>query len=435
MEDATVIPGTLAAEKASHSARAPSIQVARRRDLGVRSGWLALLRGTLARRTTGLPRGFCGMIGLVVAIECSIAHFGAIRNCRSQLPLSWRKSSQAVAAPEAEATILCFGDSLVKLGVLPRVIEDCLGLSAYNLAVLGGQPASSCFLFRQVLESGHRPRAVIVDFSAPLLTMSLRANTDGWAELASLRDAVELAVDSGDLALGFSIASRWLFPSRSSDVLSRPAFAVDQQGDVVGRRVDEARVFERNWLQNRGAQVAPREFIPIEGALPEPPKQDGYRWRPRQVHTAYVARFLGLARSYGIPVFWVLPPVIPARRDRLESTGLAADYKVFVSSFVADYSGVTILDGTTLKWDTRAFRDPIHLNRDGAVAFSRAIARTLARRLHQGGSSEMMRWVLLDETFDISACAGKHDLEDLDQSRRALDLPARVASHKEESTW
>ncbi len=102
---------------------------------------------------------------------------------------------------------------MVKLGVLPRVIEDSLGLSAYNLAVLAGQPASSCFLFRQLLESGHRPRAVIVDFSAPLLTMSLQNNRECWAELANGRDAIELALEAGDPALGIAVLSRWLVPS------------------------------------------------------------------------------------------------------------------------------------------------------------------------------------------------------------------------------
>jgi len=375
------------------------------------------------------------MVGLVIAIECAVSHFGSIDICRSHLPLSWRKSCQSVADPEAKADILCFGDSLVKLGVLPRVIEDSLGLSAYNLAVLAGQPASSFFLFRQVLESGHRPRAVIVDFSAPLLTMSVRTNVEGWVELANFRDAIELALEAGDPALGIAIASRWLVPSRSSQTLLRPALALGQDYDPTDGVVEDRRVFERNWRQNRGAQVAPRQFIPIEGALPEPPKEDDYKWRPKPVHAAYVARFLRLARSHAIPVFWVLPPVVAARRERLESSGIVAAYDAFVTSVATAYSGVTILDGKSLEWDTRAFRDPIHLNRDGAVAFSLAIARALAHRLGRADQAGLPRWVDLDGPREISAHPWEHLLEDLDESRRALDRRGRVATSKEGSKW
>jgi len=409
----------------------------------------------------------------VLAIELAFSLFGSVATCRSHLALSWRKSSQAVTTPEAQADILCFGDSLIKLGVLPRVIEDCLGLSAYNLAVLAGQPASSFFLFRRALESGHRPSAVIVDFSAPLLTMPLRVNTEGWAEIANCREAFRLAFEAGDPALGIAIVSRWLVPSRASATLMRRALVVGQVTDPSDAAVEEGRVFERNWRQNRGAQVAPRQFVPIEGALPQPPKEAEYKWRPQTVHAAYVARFLSLARAHAIPVFWVLPPVVPARRERLVSSGIIASCNAFVSSFLTAYPGVTILDGDSLEWDTRAFRDPIHLNRDGAVAFSVAIARTVARRLDCPNAAEICararhgkspvtsgsdgarpllasrkvhtkgranqagspRWIHLDAPWETCAPAWDHIVEDLEQSRKALDRQRRVATDKEEWKW
>ncbi len=429
-------PGTLAAEEISRSAPIVRARTNLRRALGTRALWFSrFTRSARNRRTSGLPHGLIGMIGLVIAIECTVSHFGSVDLCRSHRPLSWRKSYESVAGSEAKADILCFGDSLVKLGVLPRVIEESLGLSAYNLAVLAGQPASSFFLFRQVLESGHRPRAVIVDFSAPLLTLPLRTNLEGWAELANCRDAIELALEAGDPALGIAIASRWLVPGRSRHALVRPAFTVGQERDLQVGGGQDPRVFERNWRQNRGAQVAPRHFIPIEGALPKPPNEGDYRWRPKPVHAAYVARFLNLARSHAIPVFWVLPPVVADRRGRLESSGLAAAYDAFVMSFATAFSGVTILDGKNLEWDRTAFRDPIHLNRDGAVAFSLAVARALARRLGREDEAGLPRWVTLDAPAEFSAHPWVRLLEDLDESRRALDWRGRVATTKEGSKW
>jgi hypothetical protein len=406
-----------------------------------------------------VPLGFIGTVGAVIAIELGLAPFCSSEACRSHILLSWRNSSQVVARPEANADILCFGDSLVKLGVLPRVIEDCLGLSAYNLAVLAGQPASSFFLFRQALESGHRPRAVIVDFSAPLLTMPLSTNTQGWAEIGSGRDACELSLESGDPALGLAIASRWLLPSQSRQALLRRAFTLDQLHDPTDGPIDDGRVFERNWRQNRGAQVAPRRFVPITGALPQPPSGVAFKWRPQPVHTTYVDRFLSLASTHAIPVFWVLPPVVTSRRERLASSGIVASCDAFVRSFLTAYPGVTILDGHSLDWDTRAFRDPIHLNRDGAVLFSLAIARKLAQHLDRPNTSEngtraricpspaerssdgaslacalnesgiqsradqsgSPRWVRLDAHLETSTLAWDGLVEDLDESRVALE--------------
>jgi len=397
------------------------------------------------KRSHGLPLGFLATVGLVIAIEVASCHFGSIDICRSQLRLSWRKTSQAVAGPEAKAQILCFGDSMVKLGVLPPVIEDCLGLSAYNLAVLAGQPASSFILFRRALESGQRPRAVIVDFSAPLLTVSLQTNTECWGEIANCRDAIELATLAGDPALGMAVISRWLIPSSSRHRHYRASLPEGVDSDSTQAAVEDTHAFVRNWRLNRGAQVAPRQFVPIAGALREPPRIGYYRWRPRAVHTAYVARFLSLARSYAIPVFWVLPPVVGARRERLDACGITSAYETFVASFLRAYPEVTILDGQRLGWDTKAFRDPIHLNRDGAVAFTLAIARTLAPRLGSpstaaNSTSELSstrsrvderlspRWAILSAPDEITSHRWEQVLEDLDQSRRALSRQGEDAA-------
>jgi hypothetical protein len=379
-------------------------------------------------RRMGPPYGFLGMVGMVIALELAFHHTGRIGRCSSQLPLSWRQSSRVLASREARADIVCFGDSMVKLGVLPRVIERCLGLSTYNLAVLKGQPASSFFLFRRMLESGHCPRAVIVDFSAPLLTTPLEAGEECWAELAGYRDVIELAMEAGDPALGIMVASRWLIPSRSHHRICWPLAGADGSGQGGGVADVTARAFERNWRENLGAQVAPRQFVPIAGAVAEPPKPGEYQWRPRPVHVAYVARFLSLAMTHEVPVFWVVAPVIEARRERIESTGITAAYSAFVASFLTAYSGVTILDGQSLEWDLRAFRDPIHLNRDGAVALSLAIARVLRRRLDQGSPIDCPRWIRLSAPLEVFAEPWDRLVEDLEQSRQIVETRRDVAT-------
>ncbi len=90
---------------------------------------------------------------------------------------------------------------------------------------------------------------------------------------------------------------------------------------------DDVRVFERNWRLNCGAQVAPRPFVPIEGALPKPYEGSHWKWRPHPAHAFYVERFLNLAAAHQIPVYWVLTPAMSAWLDRNDEVGTIGAYR------------------------------------------------------------------------------------------------------------
>ena len=80
----------------------------------------------------------------------------------------WRFSGHA-ANKASRHDVLCFGDSLVNHGVIPLIIEQHLGLKAYNFALSGGQSSTSYFQLRRTLEAGAKPSAVLVDFFPLLL--------------------------------------------------------------------------------------------------------------------------------------------------------------------------------------------------------------------------------------------------------------------------
>src|SRR5579883_1943148 len=110
-------------------------------------------------RHSPFPAGLVGMLALVAAVEYSLA-----RHDFSVLSLTqWdgRASRQAAEKEAKGCDVLIFGDSLVKLGVLPRVIEERSGLRSYSLAVAGSQPLASYFLLRRALNEGARPSAVV----------------------------------------------------------------------------------------------------------------------------------------------------------------------------------------------------------------------------------------------------------------------------------
>src|SRR4051812_10632731 len=100
------------------------------------------------------PRGLLGMLLLVSAVE---VHFAtqSLRDTSDQA-LSWKETAHHAVSEAKGPEILCFGDSLVKFGVLPKVVSSSTARTAYNLALLNGPPSASYFLLRRSLAAGAR---------------------------------------------------------------------------------------------------------------------------------------------------------------------------------------------------------------------------------------------------------------------------------------
>jgi hypothetical protein len=365
------------------------------------------------------------MVALIVAAEGLVAPRVRTLDSGSRVEMSWNASVKSTNGPEVRAEVLCFGDSLIKLGILPRVLEDRHGLSAYNFAVLGGQAPSSYFLLRRVLDQNLRPRAVLVDFSEELLSLAPGQNPSCWADTFGLRQSTELAWHSCDPALAVSTGLHRLL-TRWCDQNHRSAFLGI---GLETRAADDPRMFERNWRLNRGAQVAPRAFVPVEGLC----SANGERWRPQPANTYYVDRLLRTAEDSQIPVFWILTPSIPVHREQLEQSGLYSAYRNFVADRVAAFDCLTVLDGQRLFADTGAFRDPIHVNRDGAIRLSVAVGAAIEPRL-RGGSSGA-RWIDLVEMGDQATSRYQEFVEDLDQSRAAIEPRELGQSSRRVALW
>src|SRR5262249_47950536 len=120
--------------------------------------------GNLHRRRL-LPAGLLGALALMATVEQSLARRWP--ELASPAQLAWRYHAAPPFHPAArQADTLVLGDSLVNLGVVPRIIDVQHNSSTYNLAVPGGQAFSSYFLLRRVLASGAQPRSIVIDFSA-----------------------------------------------------------------------------------------------------------------------------------------------------------------------------------------------------------------------------------------------------------------------------
>jgi hypothetical protein len=355
------------------------------------------------------------MLGLIAAIEAAVAR--DVLDFSDPVSLSWRLAAQSARAEAPGRAVLCVGDSLVKHGVIPKVIAARSGHGAVNLAVARGPAPATYFLFRRALEAGARPAAVVVDFKPSVLAGGPRHNLRYWQEILTLREGLELARSARSGSLLFELAVGRLLPSFRSrhEIRSNLRAALRGEADVL-RGIN--RTCRRNWTLNDGANVASRNPA-FNGAVgpDDDRKLLTHIFHCHRVNAEYIRRIFALAESRGIRAYWLLPPLSPRLQARREQTGAEAGYIRFVRSLQGRYPGVTVLDGRHSGYDHTLFVDASHLDGQGAYTLSRDVADVLHRDLAVADAAMRSRWVDLPA---YRACPVEVALEDVEQSRRVL---------------
>ncbi len=323
-----------------------------------------------------LPWGLLGMLVAVVGIE------GVVQ--RHDLDFvhpwswDWKKSAEAARRHSVDCEVLCFGDSLIKFGLIPRVLEEGSGHRTYNLAIGAGPAPATYFLFRRALDAGARPKTVVVSYKPHLLAWdSLAKSQRHWPEMLTTREMLDLAWSAGDAGFFARTATARLLPSLRDRYEIRSVVGASLQGRNASLKYVLPIVF-RNWRENRGATVKP----------PSPPQpMDAFAWARdlfpeswscHPVNDVYLQRFLNLAESRQIQVVWLLPPVSPEVQARSEQTGIEGRYLAFVRAVQARHPALTVIDARHSSYPREVFLDPIHLDRHGAVALSHDIAPFLS---------------------------------------------------------
>jgi hypothetical protein len=120
-------------------------------------------------------------------------------------------------------------------------------------------------------------------------------------------------------------------------------------------------------------------------------------------------------------------------RVRREQNGVNAAYRNFIALRLGAYSCLTVLDGGQLFGNTDLFRDPIHVNRDGAIRLSMAVAAAIGPRLRE--ESPAPGWIDLVEHVDQGTSKYQELVEDLDQSRAAVPPIVVGQSSREVASW
>ncbi len=368
------------------------------------------------------PWGFLGMLGLVMLIEWTLA--GHDLDFTAVWHWDWRVIGRAATKPERvrDKELLFFGDSLVKFGLMPKVIQQGTGKTAYNFALHTGQTSSSYFMLRRTLRAGAKPSAIVLDLTPHMLMHHPDTNKNLWAELLSTEECLDLARTMRDADFFARTMLEKTLPSFKERQEIRANLMAALQGKSTSRRY-EIPSYRRNWKLNDGAQLM--GFIGAPMIDPDQWANKLYsRWDPDLVNVAYLDRFLALAAEHRIPVYWLLPPIHPDVQYKTDASLFDLNYSIFVKVTQARFPGTIVVDSRHSGFTRDLFLDGAHVNRQGALKLSAALAEVLRQPVEAADSP---RWVSLDlarvRSFD-------GPIEDVNQSIVALRAEAVAARRR-----
>jgi len=355
------------------------------------------------------PWGLLGMLALVAMIEMRL--IGHDQDFTAVWHWDWRIVGKAATRPwkVANRDVLLFGDSLVKFGVMPRVIKERAGKTAYNFALHTGQTPSSYFMLRRTLRAGAKPSAIVLDLTPHMLSHAPEVNKHLWGELLTPWECFDFATTKRDPDFfATTLISAYLPTYRERHDL-RASLMAALAGGTASRR-EQVAMFVRNWKVNDGAQCM------SDSPAPTLNFDDWTRtlyatWAPNPVNAAYLDRFLSLADSRAIPVYWLLPPIHPEVQARTDASGFDGHYSRFVREAQARFPRTIVVDARHSGFAPDLFMDGAHVNRRGALKLSAAVAEVLRDPATLGS------WVALDLG---RAGAADSPIEDVWQSSLAL---------------
>lgn len=360
-------------------------------------------RSRLANCFRRLPMGLLGLLAIVGLVESHL-HRERETYCApgsQELQLAWKAAKYQ--APGRD--VLCFGDSLIKLSLIPRVFEQYSGLSCYNMAVSGSQTTMSYLLLRKALESGARPKAVLVEFMPSLLRLPPTHNLSRLSYIADLKDVADMAWRENNRILFDRVLVNKLLTSVEGRMEIRRIF----QRQLLGPQSapDDVPMYRRHWIKFDGAQIMPPNPAATGEDVNALEWANGFypHWYVNRVNAAYLVKFLDLARDHHIEVVWLLPPILPRLQEMTERNGFMPKHTQFLKALQKRYDNLTVIDGRQAAYENSAFMDPNHLARPGAFIYSVEVG-TLMRGRMTGTNAVRAAWLTLpkyrDQPVDVA---------------------------------
>ncbi len=390
-----------------------------RRDLAHRTSTTAAPRPGVRRLTSTVPWGLLGAIGLIVAIEWNLGRNWL--DLSDPVSLSWRYADDAARTDAAGCDVLFLGDSLVKHGLIPSVVTRESGIKSVNLAAARAPALMTYFALRRALESGARPRAIVINTKPAVLIAGVDYNAGYWPSALSARECIELGRITGKATFGVEMLVARLIPSVRSrlEVRSQVMAALNGAADPIS---EINRVLWRNWSANGGANVASLNSA-YRGEL-SPQIRDNLhpdRWYVDRSNAEGIELLLRLAQERRIRVFWLLPPISPGLQQWRERSGSESKYEAFVRAYQSRFPGtLTILDARRVVSDPPSFIDATHLAGRGAIVLSQVVAAAMGDELAASSPAPGDGWRILRPLAGDLARRDDAQLEDVDRSKEIV---------------
>lgn len=362
-------------------------------------------------RMSAFPLGLLGTLILIAGVEGLIVRHPY--TTLSGFQWEYRRAREKADAGVNDCSILAFGDSMLKLGLVPEALHAATGKRAYNFAITGSQAPAAYMLLKRSLDAGARPSAVLIECFPRLLAIDPSYNTDHWPFLLDAAEAFEITAGRGQWrAFAAQVVKTCLPSARSTPTLRKVIMQalndqpnIEREGNVIGLR---------NWEVNAGFQNNEHAGPPRD----LPSWQLTY-FRQRAAHPtnrSYVERFLALAEAHGIAVFWLLPPYQPTLQAACEASGYDRFHEDWVRDLARRHPRLRVIDGRHGNYDPAAFMDPHHLISPGAQVFSAEVGEVL-RRFYADPGALASSWIELP-AYRARPVAAR--VESLDESRTAV---------------
>jgi len=362
-----------------------------------------------------IPLGLLGMVGLITLLELGLLRGNL--DLMDNVAVNWKYTGRVVRRKAKGNSILCFGDSMLKFGVLPRVVTEQTGEKTYGLALFSGSAPSSYFLLRRALDNGSQPKAIVVDFAREILGdgPASESRPYPWVELLKPKEVADLLWTARDPNLVASIGLRSVLHSIRLRHEIRSHIMARLNGTPTDQRVVTPALW-RNWNTNDGGQANPKVAPFDDPVIPgTAPIGDG-TWACHRVNERYLERFLELASSRGIQVYWTLTPVTPGTYSKWVHSGDEQLFDEFIRRQQERFPNIVVLDARESGFERTVFVDGVHLDRDGAALLSTGVAKALRASL-DAPADQRDRWVKLP-TVEIAE--NRLAIEDVGQSIAAL---------------
>jgi hypothetical protein len=248
----------------------------------------------------------------------------------------------------------------------------------------------------------------VVDFMPPLLRKDLTTNARRWPELLTTSECLDLARTARSAGLFAEIMLGRLLPSFKDRPEIRDCILAAVRGESATMQ-GTTPILWRNWSINRGAQILPRSDYRAGPEILEAWYRDNFPgpWACHPIHAAYVRRFLRLAASRGIHVYWLIPPMYPGSFSLCVRDGQDARMDFYLRALQDRYPNLTVIDGRRADYPASCFGDPVHLTRGGAATLSSDVADIVVRRGASGPSAD--RWIDLPDFREVPSPAPMED--------------------------